>query len=112
MIKQPDKFGESSYHGVILLATPGDLIRLCQCRDIEYQNNNGLGDKTNFDFEFETQTGVFFTVYDWKEYRSLDFEENIHFHIGAKDKKDSLIGRDALCTDLNHLKNKINDVLE
>jgi hypothetical protein len=32
----------------------------------------------------ETEDGEVFTVYDWKEYRQLDENEDIEWHIGGR----------------------------
>jgi hypothetical protein len=34
----------------------------------------------------ETNLGGVFTIYDWKEYRPLDLDEVIEFHIGGHSK--------------------------
>jgi hypothetical protein len=46
------------------------------------QDNTGK-DKTNFEWEMETDNGDVFTIYDWKEYRKLDLDEQIEWHIGS-----------------------------
>lgn len=43
-------------------------------------------DKVNFDWEMETNTGDVFTVYDWKEYRILNENEIIEWHIGGNSR--------------------------
>jgi hypothetical protein len=62
--------------------------------------------KTNqtFDFEFETPNGTYFTVYDWKEYKKLDFDNDLYkFHIGTENLLDSLDAKDVLVNELNNL---------
>lgn len=49
------------------------------------QDNTGK-DKTNFEWEMETDEGNVFTTYDWKEYRKLDLDEQIEWHIGSYSK--------------------------
>jgi hypothetical protein len=51
----------------------------------EYEPNDGE-DKVNFEWVLETDNGDVFTVYDWKEYRSLNENEMIEWHIGGFDK--------------------------
>ena len=43
-------------------------------------------DKVNFDWEMETDNGDVFTVYDWKEYRTLNEDDIIEWHIGGHNK--------------------------
>ena len=50
-----------------------------------YSGNDGE-DKVNFEWEMETNDGDVFTVYDWKEYRSISEGENIEWHIGGHNK--------------------------
>lgn len=51
----------------------------------EYNRNDGE-DKINFEWEMETNDGDVFTVYDWKEYRSLNESDMIEWHIGGRNK--------------------------
>ena len=51
-----------------------------------YECNDG-SNKTNFDWEMETDNGDIFTVYDWKEYRTLKEDEIIQWHIGGMSKQ-------------------------
>ena len=53
----------------------------------QYAYNTG-DDKVNFEWDCETENGAVFTIYDWKEYRSLNENEPIEFHIGAFTKKE------------------------
>lgn len=48
----------------------------------EYNRNDGE-DKINFEWTMETNDGDVFTVYDWKEYRSLNESDMIEWHIGG-----------------------------
>ena len=89
MLKQPNVINEASFHDVTITTTPKSLINLCLKYNIKFYMANDGEDKTNFDFEFETHDGCKFLVYDWKEYRSIDLDEEIEFHIGAKDRSDS-----------------------
>ena len=49
--------------------------------------DNGCGDKINFEWILETDNSDVFTVYDWKEYRKLDLDEVVTFHIGGHSKR-------------------------
>lgn len=42
--------------------------------------------KVNFEWELETESGKVFTIYDWKEYRSIGWDEEIEFHIGGMNR--------------------------
>lgn len=103
MLKQPKIINEVSFHDVTIKTTPKSLMNLCLKYDIPFYSQNDGEDKTNFDFEFETHDGCKFLVYDWKEYRSLDLNEQIEFHIGAKDRSDSNYAYDILQDELSAL---------
>ena len=63
------------------------------------------GDKVNFEWVMENEEGEVFTVYDWKEYRVLDENELIEWHIG---------GHSSLSTDLavNEIAGALNELDE
>jgi len=86
-MKKAKDWKSTSFHGVRFSTTPNKLIKLAKKLGADYcDSNNGL-DKTNFDFEFETDNGNFFTVYDWKHYRKLKLNTAYDFHIGAENEK-------------------------
>jgi len=78
----------SSFHGDTVTTTANKLIEVCYT----YSDFNGCMDKVNFDFTFITPPGTHFYVYDWKEYRTIDLDESIEFHIGANSSADSREG--------------------
>jgi len=73
----------TSFHGSTIKTTVRKLIE--KVGQPQYGSNNGE-DKTNFDWICETNLGGVFTIYDWKEYRTLDLDEVIEFHIGGHSK--------------------------
>ena len=96
MLKQPKTFRSSSFHGTTINMKPSELIKFCEANDIDYGDHNDGEDKSNFDFDFETDEGIYFTVYDWKEYRKISVDENIEFHIGGETPEDTKIGYNEL----------------
>lgn len=70
----------TSFHGHTVTCSVNDLIAIIGKPQGEY--NTGT-DKTNFDWDCENDLGDLFTIYDWKEYRKLNLNEGIEFHIGA-----------------------------
>ena len=79
----------TSFHGVTIVATPNEMISVANRANASYWDGNTGDDKTNFDFDFwgKDEDGTFyFTVYDWKEYRPLAYNERVTFHIGGEDK--------------------------
>jgi hypothetical protein len=97
-LKQPTSFYTGiSYHNVDIVTTPSDLIELCEELDIEYHGNNTGEDKVNFDFDFYVpEKDLYFTVYDWKEYKPLRLNNSYNFHIGAKDQYSSFEAKEIL----------------
>ena len=71
----------TSFHGSVIKCTVSDLRSILG--EPRYQGNDGK-DKVNFDWVMETESGDVFTVYDWKEYRPLDENEVIEWHVGGR----------------------------
>ena len=70
----------TSFHNTTFSATVQDLRKALGIPRCE--QNDGE-DKTNFEWVLETEDGEVFTVYDWKEYRKLEEDEEIEWHIGG-----------------------------
>ena len=70
----------TSFQGVTILASVQDLINVLG--EPDYRDNTGE-DKVNFVWDLETDDEEVFTIYDWKEYRKLDLNEQIEWHIGS-----------------------------
>lgn len=73
----------TSFHDTTVRTTIHTLLKLLGQPTIV--DNTGL-DKTNYEWEMETDNGDVFTVYDWKEYKILHEHEIIDFHIGGMSK--------------------------
>lgn len=71
----------TSFHNSTVNATVNQLRKILG--EPLFEDNKG-DDKVNFEWELETEDGEVFTVYDWKEYRSISEDEVINWHIGAK----------------------------
>ena len=81
-MKQTDKSADgTSFHNHTFTATVDDLRNVL---GQPYCEQNDGEDKVNFDWIMETEDGEVFTVYDWKEYRQLDENEDIEWHIGGR----------------------------
>ena len=70
----------TSFHNNTILASVNELTAVMG--EPDYSPNDGE-DKVNFEWEMETEDGDIFTVYDWKEYRSIGLDEQIEWHIGG-----------------------------
>ena len=68
------------FNNVTLTVTPQQLIDALGNPD--YFDNTGVNE-TNMKYNLETDDGIIFTIYDWKEYRSLPMNEPIEFRIGT-----------------------------
>ena len=86
MIKKTDKqaFG-TSFHNIRLVTTPQHLIDILG--EPTYNENRG-GDKTNMEWVCECN-GKVITIYDWKEYREINMDEPIEWHIGGRNSNDT-----------------------
>jgi len=66
------------------------------------EQNDGR-DKCNFDWTMETEDGTIFTVYDWKEYRPLEENEMIEWHVGGRSGADTEKALNEIAEALNSL---------
>ena len=73
----------TSFHDTVINCSVSTLRKVLG--EPAYDGNDGE-DKVNFEWIMETDKGEVFTVYDWKEYRSLNENEMIEWHIGGHDK--------------------------
>ncbi len=81
-MKQTDKSANgTSFHDHTFSATVGDLRKAL---GEPYCEQNDGEDKVNFEWIMETEEGQVFTIYDWKEYRRLDEDETVEWHIGGR----------------------------
>lgn len=86
----------TSFHGSTILTTVNNLRLVLG--EPESADNTGE-DKVNFDWgKSFTHNGkkIVFTVYDWKEYRVIDEDEVIEFHIGGTNKDQTDLARAAV----------------
>jgi len=70
----------TSFHDSVIRASVNELTKIIG--EPDYDGNDGE-DKTNFEWDMETEDGDVFTIYDWKEYRSIGLDEKIEWHIGG-----------------------------
>ena len=73
----------TSFFGTTIRTTVNNLIE--NIGEPTFEENSGK-DKVNFEWELETESGEVFTIYDWKEYRSIGWDEEIEFHIGGMNR--------------------------
>lgn len=73
----------TSFHNVTIKATVNELMEILG--EPSDMDNSGQ-DKVNVEWECETENGKPFTIYDWKEYRPIGYDELIEWHIGAHNK--------------------------
>jgi len=76
----------TSFFGTTLKASVNELIQIFG--EPTFEDNTGE-DKVNFEWDIECQDGTVFTVYDWKEYRSIGLDEQIEWHIGGMSGADT-----------------------
>lgn len=100
-IKTDNHTNGTSFHNIELKASPRDLIEAYG--QPTYLDNTG-SDKINFEWEMETDDGRAFNIYDWKEYRELELDEQIDWHIGALDKATSIDALNEILRDFRNLK--------
>ena len=84
----------TSFFGATIKTT---LSKLRNKFGIETYNDNNGTDKVNIEFdlvlELTPNLSIPFTLYDWKEYKKIGEDEEIVFHIGARNKAESDIAK-------------------
>jgi len=91
---------DTSFYNDAFTASVADLRKICG----EPLMEDNLGDdKVNFEWEMETKDGDVFTIYDWKEYRTLSEHERIEWHIGGKNGN-------ITSTALNEIADALNNI--
>lgn len=83
MAKLSNKNASTSFHGTTIRTTVNKLEQAIGQAQCIYNSGD---DKTNYDWDCETEDGDVFTIYDWKEYRPIGPNEMIEFHIGGETK--------------------------
>jgi len=76
----------TSFFGTTFPASVDQLVEALGAPTFE--GNDGE-DKTNFEWNMELEDGTIFSVYDWKEYRSISLDEVIDWHIGGRNESDT-----------------------
>lgn len=90
----------TSFHSSTIKATVTDLTAILG--EPVYYDNDG-SDKVNFEWNMETDNGDIFTVYDWKEYRKIDNDEPIFWHIGGMNNAITEQAKAEIENELNYL---------
>ena len=90
----------TSFYGVTFKASVQSLIDIF---GEPYKNIDE--DKVNFEWNMENDEGDVFTIYDWKEYRTLDLNETIEWHIGSFSKSVSNLAQYEVLRELGNYVN-------
>lgn len=91
-----DLFNGTSFHSHMIKATVKELTKALG--DPIFVQNDG-SDKVNIEWMCiltHKGTKIPFTVYDWKEYRKIKYDEPIDFHIGAHSSDDAFVAFEYL----------------
>ena len=92
-LKYSELVNGTSFHDVTIRTSINQLTNLLGEPSIE---DNSGEDKVNVEWEVITEDGTVGTIYDWKEYRRLDGDDVVEFHIGGFNKSDTLIIKNEL----------------
>lgn len=88
----------TSFHNVTIKTSVNKLISVLG--EADCVENTGE-DKVNFEWDLETSEGDVVSLYDWKQYREIDLDETIEWHIGAHSKSVSNVAFNELKALLN-----------
>jgi hypothetical protein len=83
----------TSFHGVTIESTVDKLTKVLG--EPDYVDNSGE-DKVNYSWDLETNEGDVVTLYTWKEYRPIEVDEEIEFHIGGMARNHTILGKQEL----------------
>jgi hypothetical protein len=98
-MKKTEKSADrTSFHNVTIKTTINELVRVLG--EPRYQTNDGE-DKVNVEWVCERANGDIVTIYDWKESRSIKFDEVIEFHLGGHNTLSTFNGKKDLIALLN-----------
>jgi len=99
----------TSFHDSVINTTVNKLIKVLG--EPKHSDNSGT-DKINFEWTMELNSGDVFTVYDYKEYRSLDPNEIIEWHIGGANKNVTDAALIEISLALNNVKDDWDMVID
>jgi hypothetical protein len=100
-MKQTNKSADgTSFHDTTFTTSVANLRKILGGPQSE--QNDGE-DKVNFDWTMETEDGTVFTVYDWKEYRPLEEDEEVEWHVGGRSRADTEKALNEIAEALNSL---------
>lgn len=96
MIKPTTDFYPTSFHGDTIESTVNILT--------ERFGPSEVGDlvKVQYEWSLIYNNEIPFTLYDWKEYREIEPDELIEFHIGARNKEESKLIYNILNNDTSN----------
>jgi len=83
----------TSFHSVTIESTIDKLTKVLG--EPDYVDNSGE-DKVNYSWDLETNEGDVVTLYTWKEYRPIEVDEEIEFHIGGMSQNHTILGKQEL----------------
>ena len=86
-----DRVNMTSFWGDTIYTSASDI-----CNKLGVKITCYGGDKTNFEFELETEDGIAFTLYDWKEGDWVTKDTRLHYHIGARSADESKKALEAI----------------
>ena len=98
----------TSFHDTVINTTVNKLIKAI---GKPYMHKNLGDDKINFEWRMELEDGTVFTVYDYKEYRKLDLDEIIEFHIGGFNAHDTERALIEICRAIDNTKDQWDEVI-
>jgi hypothetical protein len=98
----------TSFHDTVINTTVNKLIKAI---GKPYMHKNLGDDKINFEWRMELEDGTVFTVYDYKEYRKLDLDEIIEFHIGGFNAHDTEKALIEICRAIDNTKDQWDEVI-
>lgn len=81
MAKNLSNWSGTSFFDLIINCSANKLKEVFGEADAHTENIN---EKSQYNWNLQTDKGSYFCIYDWKEYREYDDDEKIEWHVGHK----------------------------
>lgn len=83
-LTRTDNIGGTSYYGATIISSVNKIV---EALGEPHYEDEYVDEKVSVEWDFETDKGLVFTIYDWKEYdrpAALNRDRKYAFHIGVK----------------------------
>lgn len=91
LLQNENKIMGTSFHGGIIISSVNNIQKSLGIEP----HTDSLDDKVQYMWDLKYKD-IPFSIYDWKEYRKIDPDEEIEFHIGTHTNQETDIIKNLL----------------